>query len=556
MFVITLSTGIIAYQLFANAMISQIANSRVDVLDKISENMGTIKRSMSTVSNLYYYNKPMNNLLTKDNLNPRSIMNMKQEFSQLNTLYATALMNEELHMNYVVAMNNGFSYSSSSEVHEALINDYKKKLWYLDILHNKDSITWVSTYDNILSYHKDLVFSAARTIENDGISAGIFLVNLPEKYISATYEKLITNNSIYVIDQNGKIVSHHDEDMVGFHFYNMRMFHEMFGQQNYKIIEKSGEKYLFSKLHNDDFDWIIVEEIPLKILLTPLVRVRRLLITIVAILLVLGTVISLIISRRTSRPLIKLCDKLEQVGHGEEDIDFDVKGWYEIHTISEECNAMVKRIHTLVDNVRLTEHQKRKAELDFLQMQINPHFMYNTLFSIKCLVAMNKNQQAEKMLSSFILFLKSILSTSKECITIREELAILRDYVYIQKHRFGNKFDMVYTCSEKLEIYKIPKLLLQPLVENAILHGIEPKAERGRIEVVITQEGDDLMIKVIDDGVGVDINQLNGSTDGTSIGIYNVADRIRLNYGEAYGLHLKSQIGMGMEVAMLIPMEK
>ncbi len=560
LFIAIILTGIISYKLFSNIMVIQIAKSRVDLLGRLSVNMSTIKESMSTISSLYYYNDPINGLLREDSIIKNDIKKAIDGFNNLNLQYATALNKKGVNIDYVVAMNNGFSYTTNKHDSPIFIDLYKKKLWYRDILKNKEGMTWVSTYDNVITKKVDYVFSLARNIkDNNNNIVGLFLVNIPEEVISGVYESLINENSIYVIDLSGRIVSHHDKRMLGFNFYNMERFNTMFDDYGFNMIEKSGEKYLFSKYYNEDFNWIIIEEIPLKSILTPLINVRKIFFIILAGILLLAILFSLIIVRRTIKPLNTLCNRLEQVGRGKNKITFDINGWNEINRISEECNSMIYRINNLINSIRKTERKKRKAELDFLQMQINPHFIYNTLFSIKCLVSMSKNKQAEKMMGSFIMFLKRVLTSSSEMITIEKEIEILKEYVYLQKYRFGDKFDIHYLCDSNLMNCKIPRLLLQPLVENAILHGIAPKNIKGTIVIEIKKKGDDISINIIDDGVGMNVDEYSERTIksdiSTSIGIDNVLDRIRFNFGEEYSLKLESDFGKGTKVKLLLPIK-
>jgi len=544
-------------------MIEKIAESRIDVLEKVSENLGIIKNSMLTVSNLYYFNYPMSEELVKSGFSDTDSEKIKIALSKLDSMYATALNNKDIKIDYAIAMKNGFSYSTEGFNKTGLINKYMQYLWYRDVINNGKEITWVSTSESISTDEKKkYVFAAARCFLDENKNPnGMFLVYIDEKVISNAYENLIDGNSIYIIDQRGRIVSHVNKYLLEFNFYNMNMFYEMFKNKEYNIIEKSGEKYLFSKYHNDDFEWIIVEEIPLKHLLMPLYSVRNAMIVISAIIMAVGIVFSILISKRTSAPLKRLCDRLELVGKGDEGVTFDIEGWSEITKISDECNSMIRRIDNLLENVKITEQKKRKAELDFLQMQINPHFMYNTLFSIKCMVGMGKNAEAQKMLDSFISFLRNILGSRDELVTIEKELQMISEYAYILKFRFGDKFDIEYVCGEELKKCLIPRLLLQPLVENSIIHGIGPKGSRGTIIIKVEKHDGDIMISVTDNGVGIEPGGIKlGDEDkfheSKSIGLNNVNSRIKLNFGDDYGLTIKSRPGDGLTVSILLPLIK
>lgn len=164
---------------------------------------------------------------------------------------------------------------------------------------------------------------------------------------------------------------------------------------------------------------------------------------------------------------------------------------------------MLSRIRDLIESVRTKEEEKRRMELNWLQAQINPHFMYNTLFSIKCSVDMGRNDEAGHMLTTFIQMLRGILSVQEEMVTVQAQMDALRQYVELQQFRYDGSFDALIECDDQAAGCRIPKLLIQPLVENAILHGVDMAAGDGMITVVARRVGEAISIQVEDNGVGM-----------------------------------------------------
>jgi len=216
-----------------------------------------------------------------------------------------------------------------------------------------------------------------------------------------------------------------------------------------------------------------------------------------------------------------------------------------------------------MQNIKEEERRKHKAQLDFLQAQINPHFLHNTLFSIKCLVSLGKVEAAEEMIGAFMDLLRMTLDNKDEFITLNEEIAAIKKYIHLQRYRYSNKFEAVFNCENSLLNCKIPKLILQPIIENAIFHGIEPKRGNGRITISATEEDECLIINVEDDGVGMSPETIEKIKKGESetsrrtfnmVGIANIEQRIILNYGSQYGINIKSTIGKGTCVTLKLPL--
>ena len=214
---------------------------------------------------------------------------------------------------------------------------------------------------------------------------------------------------------------------------------------------------------------------------------------------------------------------------------------------------MNNRIYQLIENVKDRESKIRKSELEFLLLQINPHFIHNTLFSLKCLIAMGKNHEAENMLTDFSSLLASTFRSHDQLITIEQELNILNKYVEVQKYRYGNKFTLNVICNHDLIHCKVPKLLMQPIIENSIFHGIEPCNKPGYITVKISRSEDDLVLVISDNGIGFNKTDEPIKQITNSIGIENVHNRIKLLFGSKYGLHIESKVNIGTNVCITLP---
>lgn len=213
------------------------------------------------------------------------------------------------------------------------------------------------------------------------------------------------------------------------------------------------------------------------------------------------------------------------------------------------------------------EKQKKELEYQILQSQINPHFLYNTLNSIKWMATIQNATGIAEMTTSLARLLKSISKGTRQLIPIREELELLKDYVLIQNYRYGGIVKVDYSIpDETLLGYVIPKLTLQPIVENAIFHGIEAKGENGIITVTLYKKEQDLYIDITDNGIGMSpelINQvLSGSSEDAKsdffrkVGIHNVNLRLKYTFGENYGIQIHSKEGEYTTMIIILPLRK
>jgi two-component system sensor histidine kinase YesM len=272
----------------------------------------------------------------------------------------------------------------------------------------------------------------------------------------------------------------------------------------------------------------------------------------------IGTIFT---SRIITIPIKKLLKSMKGVQKGEfKEVDIHA-GSNEIGQLRDGYNIMIYEIQQLIDRVITEQKIKRKAELNVLQAQIKPHFLYNTLESINSLILMEETEAACNVVDALGSYYRLSLSKGKEVITIKEEIEIVKNYLDIQQIRYADLFSVNYKLDERAESFKILKLVLQPLVENAIYHGIRVKGERGIITIETKYIKDYIQITVEDDGVGMfeeDIRRImdNSAYKGVAgFGLRGTIERLRIFYGVYDCFRIESVIGLGTKITISVPIK-
>ncbi len=269
---------------------------------------------------------------------------------------------------------------------------------------------------------------------------------------------------------------------------------------------------------------------------------------------------SLRFGRSITQPISDLCGRVQAIGEGDLTVKTPIKAQeYEIQTLNDGFENMVERLNQLIEQNRQEQMSLRSAELALLQAQINPHFLYNTLDAIVWLIEMEKNGQAVEMVTSLSAFFRFSLSRGRDIITLREEEQHVRSYLEIQQVRYQDILEYQIDIDPALWGYEIPKLTLQPLVENALYHGIKLKRGQGRIQVRGREAGEDILLTVEDDGAGMTEERLAQLKEGlekrqtVGFGVVTVHERLQLLFGPGYGLRVESRPGEGTRVEVRLP---
>ena len=559
--IIIISTVLIA--LLSNLMIDKIGASRLDLLKQIGERSNVVKNSSITISNLYKLNSSLISALT-GKLDATREKKIKVNLDDMKKNFDVVFSEVGIAFDVIVIGDNGFCYSSQAG------NNYdfaslKNQLWYKSIFGKKDDITFISSFKDVFGVgKKQYVFSASRRILNsDGNEVGTLLINIDEVYLSDIYQSALNGtNVIYIIDSNGNIISHTNKDMRGMNFINVENFKKLYGENDFRLTKKSIGEYLISNYHDTQTGWTIIEEMPSSFVLSDVYRAYIIISIIIGICFLISLVISYLVAGKVSKPLLDLCDSLNQVKEGNFDVVSKVAGYDEINLLKSSFNGMAQEIKKLLEDIKNKEAYKRRIENDLLRAQINPHFLYNTLFSIKCLAETRRPKEVSEMISALIDFLKMTLRKDADLICLSEEFIITEKYLVLQQMRYGDKLSFEFEPDEKTTQCMVPALILQPIVENAIFHGIEAKNEMGIIVISSEIQNERLIISISDDGAGMNEDTLERVIDtctnkeytrNESIGIANVSGRIKVDFGNEYGLHIESEAGIGTTVTIELP---
>lgn len=339
------------------------------------------------------------------------------------------------------------------------------------------------------------------------------------------------------------------------------------GTYDSNIKELDDNIYILTELIQDDIQYYIYyqTESMEKVTDTLNTQIRTFIIICACLIAVLTIGLAMAVMQITTgmlRPIQVLAQAAGRISEGDLDARADVDSRDEIAVLADRFNDMAGNIQTLVVKVREDEQKMRKADLRLLQEQINPHFLYNTLDNIVWLIDGNEPDEAVEMVVTLSEFFRLVLSKGKEFITIRQEEQHISSYLQIQGKRYHDILDYHIYIDPEIYEYQIPKLTLQPLVENALYHGIKYKRSRGMIEITGTKEGENLYLTVADDGVGMDEDELKKLEKEISrpcketesgFGLANVNERIRMYFGSEYGMKIWSEKGSGTRITIEIP---
>lgn len=367
---------------------------------------------------------------------------------------------------------------------------------------------------------------------------------------------------IFIVDSQGAVLSSPDKSLLGRHPKNERSMQAIYSGKEGSFtatVNHVRAKVFYYTL--SETGWKVVQIIPAKELSKQIHAMNLFIFLCIVVVLLFGTIFSIIQHRSVVLPLKRLSQEMGKVKNGTFNVRLKVASKDEIGRVGFIFINMIKQIEQLIEHVYKGQIREKEAELKALQAQINPHFLYNTLDSIRWLAVKNKDYAVSGQIEALADMFRHVLNKGEELTTVQEEVEHIRNYMMIQNNRFGDKVKFELLMDSYLADVKIPNLIVQPLIENAIFHGIEPKINGGKISLTIERTGEELRLTVEDDGVGMDKArqaQLLSKEEELSGGfaLKNIHERLLLHYGERYGLRIESKLGQGTKVSLTIPIEQ
>ncbi|WP_312908722.1 sensor histidine kinase [Tissierella praeacuta] len=331
------------------------------------------------------------------------------------------------------------------------------------------------------------------------------------------------------------------------------------GRISLKNIYNKDATLFFSSIPYTE-DWILCTIIENNYIHAQTNNIINLVIILGIILLFFSILLAIIISGTLVKPIYKLKNHMVEVSNGNLDSYYETKNNDEISILGKVFNQMLMDIKKLINQVYKVQTQKRNAELRILQSQINPHFLYNTLDTIQWKALEYKAFDVADMINSLSIFFRISLSDGKEFITISDEIEHVRNYLEIQKTRYKDKISYSINLKESISQNLVPKMIIQPLVENSIYHGLKLKKQKGIININVLSENDYIIIEVIDNGIGMNHkmlattkDNLYNSIESEHYGLYNINERLKLTFKDKYNIDIDSEFGKGTKVLLKIP---
>lgn len=423
-------------------------------------------------------------------------------------------------------------------------------------------------------YPQMLDFTIARNIRNtktiqsaDEEVIGTLYIDVNIKALSDVVNETELNagSEMYIVDKKEKVfVYHPDAGRINQELGELAEYlPEM--DARYQYIIADGMYYIYSYIEGTD--WIAVHKIPRFNLENSYQEIRNNTILIICISVVLLLFLYYFYSRKTSMPILQLKTAMEKIQQGELDTRVTVESNDEIGFLAKGLNKMTENLQGHIKKVYIAEIRQREAQIEILKTQIQPHYLYNTLDVIRMTAVMNDDFQTAGLLDGLSGQLKYLIGGAREIVTLRDEIENVENYFKIVRVRYENRFDLEINVDEELLSLKVPQLILQPVVENAVKYGLRPREASGIIAVNVQVEEDKLLISVMDNGLGMTPQKLkevqellknketvnHPRSKKASIGLKNAHDRVKLILGEEYGMEIISYEGIGTIVKYILP---
>ena len=444
-------------------------------------------------------------------------------------------------------------------------DDAKEKSWFIQAKDNIETIHY-GRRKLVLAQECSYVFEISRYVEyiKDGnMKSGILLM----EYYTDSVDEILSHYRnqksayCYLLDSQKNLIYHPFDKEIASGLYQEKTVESALNCKNYRIEKSDGQQWSIEGQQIGYTGWNMVVVNSMASLVKESHNIHYLVWFILLLIGVILIFLDTLVFHNFTSPVYRLLQTMETFGKGNYNVRAQEEGIGELKNVSIYFNIMADKLQEQMEEIRRNEREKQKMEKKLLQSQINPHFLYNTLDSIIWMIRSEEYDGAGEMVSLLAKFFRTSLSQGKDMIPLEKELEHATSYLAIQNIRFKDKFEFHVDADQELLKYFCPKLSIQPLLENAIYHGMEGMYEDGEIEIRVYEKDGDIKIDVSDNGPGmtqekIDYimhNKVVSSRRGSGIGVCNVNERIQLIYGKNYGITLSSELDEGTIATITIP---
>lgn len=448
--------------------------------------------------------------------------------------------------------------------------DLSTQEWYTSAVDNYNQYNLTSSHvQHVIKGQRPWVITLSREVHNfygTGNSDGVVFIDLNYSAISELCDKNSIGDKgyVFILDQDGNIVYHPSQQQLYNELQTENIDIVMNADTDTVVTGTGDDEKIYTFSRSETTGWTVVGCMNMAELLKDSREANKIYMLTAIVLVVIAMLLSSFISKSITLPIQKLRNSMERVQEGDfKAADIVIPAENEIGSLTTSFNVMTHKIEDLMAQNVHEQELKRKSELKALQSQINPHFLYNTLDSIIWMAEGKKNEDVVVMTASLARLLRQSISNEDETVSIIQEIQYVKSYLTIQKMRYKDKLEYEIDVDSSIYSVHIVKLVLQPIIENAIYHGLKYKDSKGMICVKGHQDGRNAVIEIKDDGVGMDEETLahifekhkvNYHSNG--VGVYNIQKRLSLYYGKEYGLRYESEKGKGTTVTVVIPMDQ
>ncbi|MTK13130.1 MAG: sensor histidine kinase, partial [Clostridiaceae bacterium] len=544
--------------------INNFSITNTKILKQIQANSSDLNDKVINVINTVNDSWAFRRYLSEYDCNSIDQFNIIYNFKQDLKIKESSLDSENI--DFLLIGTNNSTYIGSSALLTTPVEDIKKNKITLNSLNAPDKLLYQYSNSGFTSLTKNnncIIATKVLQDRNTRKQFGMIYVIIHESVFNKLYSSFTTEgNDVVMISSTGTILSSNKHDLIGTNNENLLNEAKKIHNDNLKYLNVNLNKKHYTILaeYMPIYDFYLVNIIDTNKALNDMYSIKEV-IFICSIIIAISVSILFMVTRRTTKPLRILVEEMSKITEGNFNNHINLQGSWEVRKLSNSFNYMLDGLNDYVERLLEAQKKQRKAELWALQMQINPHFIYNTLASIKWLVLKGDKEKSSETINSFISLLQNTISETSETITVAQEIENLKNYVFINETRYGDNIKVNFHVLPNCNDYKIPKLILQPFIENAFFHAFTENTE-GRIHVFISEKNNKLFCEIVDNGKGMNETQVSSLYSSpsskhkhfTGIGIKNVDDRIKLLYGNEYGVTIDSKINIGTTINIYLPL--